>query len=135
VLIMRAIMDRGVTWMVLKQRRHIAIPVVYERPAGEGRRRARRVSVLAVLGRAEATGEDSVAPVRVDAEGIDFLITATDLVFGKDEVEPRADDRVYLMRGGKTLVYEVMPRVSGDPPWRWSDPQRTIRRVHAKLVN
>jgi len=129
-----SIMDRGVTWLALKQKRHLAIPVVYERPAGEGRRRARRVSVLAVLGRAEMTGENSVAPVRVDAEGIDFLIAAADLVFGRDEVEPRADDRVYLKRGGRTLVYEVMPRVSGEPPWRWSDPQRTLRRISGKLV-
>ena len=129
------LMDRGMTWLTLVQKRHLAIPVMYERPAGEGRTRARRVSVLAVLGRAEATGEDSIAPVRVDAEGIDFLIAAADLTFGRQEVEPRADDRVYLMRGGKTLVYEVMPRVSGEPPWRWSDPQRTIRRVSAKLVD
>jgi len=131
---MRAIMDRGVAWLALKQRRHIAIPVMYERPAGEGRKRARRVSVLAVLGRAEGTGEDSVAPVRVDAEGIDFLVAAADLTFGRREVEPRADDRVYLVRGGRTLVYEVMPRVTGEPPWRWSDPQRTVRRISAKLV-
>ncbi|MCL2001330.1 MAG: hypothetical protein FWG74_07845, partial [Planctomycetes bacterium] len=91
--------------------------------------------VMAVLGRLEATGEASVGPVRVDAEAIDFLIVAAELVFGNREVEPRSDDRVYLSRDGRTLVYEVMPRNSGNPPWRWSDPQRTIRRISVKLVD
>ena len=127
-------MSRGMAWLARMGQRHAGVPVVYERPAGEGRCRARRVAVLAVLGRAEATGEASVAPVRVDAEGIDFLVTAADLVFGRREVEPRSDDRVYVKRGGRTLVYEVMPRVPGETPWRWSDPQRTIKRISAKLV-
>ena len=100
------------SWLALKQRRH-----------------------LAVLGRTEATGEASVDSVRVDAEGVDFLIAAADLAFGRQEVEPRADDRVYLMRDGRTLVYEVLPQSGGSPPWRWSDPQRTIRRIAAKLID
>ena len=131
---MADMMSRGMAWLARMGQRHAAVPVVYERP-GEGRRRARRVEVMAVLGRAEATGEASVEPVRVDANGVDFLVAAADLVFGRQAVEPRSDDRVYLNRGGRTLVYEVLPRTSGNPPWRWSDPQRMIRRIHAKLID
>ena len=131
---MAGMMARGMAWLARMEQRHAAVPVVYERPGVEGRR-AKRVAVMAVHGRAEATGEASVDSVRVDAEGVDFLIAAADLAFGRHEVEPRADDRVYLKRGGRTLVYEVLPQTGGTPPWRWSDPQRTIRRIGAKLVN
>ena len=131
---MADMMSRGMAWLARMGRRHAAVPVVYERPGVEGRR-ARRVTLMAVLGRAEATGEASVDPVRVDAEGVDFLVAAADLVFGRREVEPRADDRVYLKRDGRTLVYEVLPSTGGAPPWRWSDPHRTIRRISAKLVD
>ena len=135
---MADMMARGMAWFARMGQRHAAIPVVYERPpshANTGSRRARRVTVLAVLGRPDATGEASVEPVRVDAEGVDFLVSAADLVFGRQMVEPRTDDRVYLKRDGRILVYEVMPRTSGSPPWRWSDPQQTIRRISAKRVD
>ena len=128
------LMSRGVAWLSKTLRHCAGVPVLYERPATDGRRRARRVVVMAVLGRAEATGEASVEPVRLDAEAVDFLVATADLVFGRQMVEPRTDDRVYLERDGRTLVYEVLPPSGGNPPWRWSDPQRTIRRIHAKLT-
>jgi hypothetical protein len=126
---------RGMAWLSRAVRLHAAIPVLYERPADGERKRARRVTVMAVLGRPEGVGEASIEPVRVDAEAVDFLISAADLVFGRQAVEPKPDDRVYLKRDGRTLIYEILPRTGGSPPWRWSDPQRTIRRIHAKLID
>lgn len=127
------LMSRGMRWLARWQRRHLAVPVVYERPASPGVR-ALLLSVPAVLGGAGATSDTSVGPMRLDADDVDFLIAEADLRADGVPVEPRADDRVYRSLDGTTHVYEVLPR-GGDKPWRWSDPQRTIRRIHARHVD
>ncbi len=128
------LMERGMAWLARMQRRHFAVPVTYERPSGAHGEsgEAIRIDCPAVLGQPGATGEESVAAIRIDADELDFLIAAADLVHCGRWLEPKPDDRIVFTRHGVTRVYEVLPR-GGGPPWRWSDPQKTIARIHAKL--
>ncbi len=124
---MTDLMERGMAWLARQQRRHCGVPAMYVRTARDGGEASRR-AVTAVLARPGAAGDLTVDPVRLDADEADFLVTATDLPF-----DPRADDRIEVARGGRTDAYAVLPR--GDaPPWRWSDPQRTIRRIHTRFI-
>ena len=135
-----SVLDRGMAWLAAKQRRHCARPVVYERADPEGGS-SRMIPVPAVLGMPGASGEASLEPFRIDSADIDFLIAAADLALDGRPVEPRVDDRVRMEANGRMCVYEVLPRANdprykgGNTPWRWSDPQQTIRRVHARLVD
>ncbi len=127
------LMTRGMRWLSRQQRRFLAVPVVYERPASPGAP-AFLLSVPAVPAGAGTTSDQSVDPMRLDADDVDFLIAEADLRVNGLAVEPRADDLIYRSAGGVTHVYEVLPR-GGEKPWRWSDPQRTIRRVHGRHVD
>lgn len=62
----------------------------------------------------------------------EFFLTVADMVAaGLDE--PRYGDRI--QRAGETDVYEVLdPQTIGEPAWRFSDNERTIYRIHTKLV-
>ena len=135
---MADLITRGMRWLSRWQRRQLAVPVVYERAASPDVE-AFMVSVPAVLGRVGATSDETVEPMRLDADDLDFLIAAADLCAGGAPIEPCADDRLYCSRDGTTHVYEVLPRGnasrSGEKPWRWSDPQQTIRRIHARHVD
>ena len=126
------LMSRAMTWLSRKQRQFLSRSVLYEHYDDEGVILWQRM-IPAVLGHADALGEASVEPVRIDANEIDFLIAADDLRMESDPIEPGANDRVYLIAAGRTCRYEVMSR--GGALWRWSDPQQTIRRVFAKLTD
>ena len=132
--------SRGMAWLVNKQRRHCSRPVVYERVDPDGGP-PRLIPVPAVLGQHGASAEASVQPIRIDSDDIDFLIAAADLVLDGQPVEPRVDDRIRMEANGRVRVYEVLPRGNdpryrgGNTPWRWSDPQQTIRRIRGKLVD
>ncbi len=130
---MNDLMARGMVWMRAQQRRCATVPAMYER-ADRGGGEPRLIAVRAVLGRPGAVGDKSVEPVRIDANDLDFLISAADLSLDGEPIEPRPDDRLLVTLNGRACVYEVLPGGEG-PPWRWSDPQRTVRRVHARLVD
>lgn len=108
------------------------VKVVYERGTGPS---------------IDSTGEITAARARsnaqrMDASGIttdvfieDWLIYADVLVLAGSRIEPQKGDRIKQVDDqGRTWVYEVMSRSSGDPCYRWSDPARTVRRIHTKLV-
>jgi len=123
------LMSKGMAWLGRMRRRHCSVPVVYER-AGHTELETRRLHVMAALGRSGAEAEASVPSLRIDAGEIDFLIAAADLSINGVPFEPGRDDRIILTAGGRIHVYDLLPR-GGDPPWRWSDPQKTTRRIHA----
>lgn len=87
------------------------------------RRGAEETPIRAVLGRtAFQSRNDRGVWVRVESR--DFIVTAGRLGF-----EPQAGDEIEC--GGAT--YEVLAP-DGEGVWRWSDPQRTAMRIHAKLT-
>jgi hypothetical protein len=68
---------------------------------------------------------------RVEWGDRDYLILASALAaLG----EPQVGDRVAETVEGVELVFEVKTPRTGEPAWRYSDPTRTVYRVHAKRV-
>ena len=81
------------------------------------------------LGKAIAAAEvEDEYGVRVGAEVMDFLILAAD--FSPTFGEPEAGDQIT----SDGTVFEVMS-LAGQGQWRWSDPHRTVMRIHAKQVS
>lgn len=64
----------------------------------------------------------------------DYLIPAEDLQVGGVQFEPNRGDQLAETLEGTTEVYEIVSPNTGEPAWRWSDPQHTIFRVHTKQV-
>jgi hypothetical protein len=89
--------------------------------------------LLAAAGSSLLRVRDSAGSTKVERTECDFLITAADLVIGGRVVEPKAGDRVHVAAGTKTLIFQVMAP-TGEPPFRYSDPARTILRIHTKHV-
>ena len=124
------LMSKGMAWLGKMRRRHGSTLVVYER-AGHTEAETRRLRVMAALGRSGAEAEGSVPSLRIDAGDIDFLIAAADLALDGVPFEPGRDDRIILAANGGIHVYDLLPR-DGDPPWRWSDPQKTTYRISGR---
>ena len=64
---------------------------------------------------------------RIEWGEIDLLLPASNFT-------PAAGDRVAITIRDSEILYEVKPP-SGEPAWRWSDPQRTTWRIHLKRVD
>ena len=95
----------------------LAHPVVYFHRGAEGK------AVCAVVGRtAFRLADDYGRAMRLVTR--DFIVPATELA-----VEPEPGDIVN--EDGRE--YEVLSP-GGEPCWRWSDPQRTARRIHTKQI-
>lgn len=58
----------------------------------------------------------------------DYLIPVSALT-----AEPVQGDRVQEVMNGVRVTFEVLPTL-GEPAWRYSDPLRTVYRVHVKEV-
>jgi hypothetical protein len=91
--------------------------VVYRRGNDE-------VQLNAVLGQTEYETTDEYG-LTVGTHIVDFLILAADLTLG----DPQPGDRIVV----DDVAYEVEP-IASEGHWRWSDPRRTIMRIHAKQV-
>lgn len=86
------------------------------------------VALVAVAGSsqfAEQTGEGYVET----AETRDFLILAADLKFGNEPVRPERGDTITEVVDGVEQTYPLYSP-TGDRFYNWSDPYRTILRVH-----
>lgn len=87
-----------------------------------------QVTLTAVVGRtAFASNEQGAA--RVEFGDRDYLIAVADLVIGGRAVEPADGDTVTDADGQR---FEVKRPGTGEPAWRYSDPQRTTYRLHTK---
>jgi hypothetical protein len=58
----------------------------------------------------------------------DYLVAVADL-----PAEPERGDRIAETINGQAVTFEVMAPAS-EPAWRYSDPARTVYRIHAKEV-
>ena len=96
------------------------VAVTYERGTGS-------VSVTAVPGRTEYETTD-VQGYGIMAVSRDFLIRCSELVIDSEEITPEAGDTITEGTG----TYEVSD--AGGEVWRYSDPYRTVYRIHTKEV-
>jgi hypothetical protein len=109
------------------------LPAMEQKAAGETvtyTRGAESITLAAaVVGRTVfASNEEGAA--RISFGDRDYLIGVADLTFGA----PRIGDRVTQTIDGADVVFEIKDLDTGEPPWRFSDPDRTTWRVHVKRV-
>jgi hypothetical protein len=123
---MADMLQAGTAWLAGKLRQHVSRQVVYERGTDS-------VVVQATPGKTEfeqtdAQGFKTVSEVR------DWLIPATELVLADVLTLPERGDRIRETEGDVVHVYEVVP-VGGEPPYRFTDPYRTLLRVHVREID
>lgn len=120
-------LQRAHEWLESKRDTHATRSVTYTDGVNS-------VVVSATVG---ATSFDQLDEYRVvqKIQSHDFLILAADLILAYVVVLPNAGDQIRELRGGKTLVYEVMALSGTDRPWRYSDSHRRTLRVHTKHVD
>lgn len=92
------------------------------------------VAITAWVGRSQDAADAEGQGLRVEYGDRDYLIEAADLVLGGAATEPAGADRITETVNGVATVFEVMPLNTGAAGWRWSDPARTVYRVHTKRV-
>lgn len=87
--------------------------------------------VTAVVGstRFEQTGSDGL---RVRVRIRDYLIDASDYAINGAAVEPQSGDEILQTLGGATRIFEVASPGGAEPPWRYSDQERTRYRIHTR---
>ncbi|MCC6165103.1 MAG: hypothetical protein IT182_17295 [Acidobacteria bacterium] len=125
---MANLLQKGVEWLDVRRKAHLASSVVYTRP-----------SILGFVGLQATLGETVFD--QVDEHGVvhrfesrDFLITAADLVLGGSVTLPVAGDRITVTINGMSRVHEVM--APGDEqPYRFCDPHRVTMRIHTKFIS
>lgn len=72
---------------------------------------------------------------RLEFGELDVLIRADELILSGSRVDPARGDAIALTLNGTAITVEVMPPNSDEPPWRWSDPQRELLRIHCKRIS
>jgi hypothetical protein len=75
--------------------------------------------------------------VTVSFDSTDFIGKAEELVLDEEPtsgpVTPQRGDCILKLAGTSTLEYEVLC-LNSQPPYRYSDPERSSIRIHCKLV-
>lgn len=94
------------------------------------RRGSETVEIPVVFGQHRGSAEVSPGAV-IDAERIDFIIRAANLMLGGERVLPQDGDEIDVTIGGTLVRYSVAPS-EGDPCFRACDPLGTALRVKAQ---
>ena len=123
---MSDLLQTGEAWLEAQRRAHMAHTVTYSR--GED-----SVDVPATVGHTpfEQVGEYGVSH-RIESR--DFIVTTADLVLAEVETLPLAGDQIRETQGAVVYVHEVMSP-GGEPPFRFTGPERISLRIHTKFVD
>lgn len=112
--------DNG--WLSTQVQTAAAASVTYARGA-------ETATVTAVVGRT-VFASNAEGAARVEFGDRDYLILAADLVAANANwTKPAIGDRITDSEG---RVFEVVTPDTGEPAWRYSDPQHTTWRIHTK---
>jgi len=122
------LLQRGAAFLEEQRHQHMTRPVVYLRGGAS-------VEVQATIGRTVFDQQDQFGVLH-RTESRDYLIRAVDLVLAGEPTLPKAGDRVREPAGAGALLYEVMAPSGGggEPPFRYSDPERITLRIHTKFI-
>lgn len=71
---------------------------------------------------------------RIEFGELDVFVRADELLVSGAKISPAKGDRIALTLNGTAVTLELMTPSSGEPPWRYSDPQRELFRIHCKRV-
>jgi len=116
----------GQQWLASKLKSHASSTVVYVQGANQ-------VSVSATIGRTLMKLDDGYGGIRMQWTDRDFLIAPLDLIIAGLAITPERGDTILETVGTKVYTYEVNAP-GGEPAWRWSDPHRSLYRIHTKEI-
>jgi len=122
---MTDLLQQGSEFLEDQRHKHMMRPVTYLR-GGES------AQVQATVGRTVFEQQDQFGAIQ-RTETRDYLVRAQDLVLGGAQALPGAGDRVREPSGTAALLYEVMS-IGSEPPFRFSDPERTTLRIHTTFI-
>jgi hypothetical protein len=108
----------GETWFRSQRREHLATEVSYQPAIGT----TRTVRATVVVGRWESI---DAAGQMLRTETQDFFVDTTDLA-----QDPKKGDRIVA----GDVTYEVMVPPGAEHHWRWSDRNKTLRRIHTMVT-
>lgn len=110
------------------------LPQKLQQAAGVGSltytRGAESITLEPWVGRTAFASNRPDGTARLEWGDRDYLVRVSELTFG----EPAEGDRITETIEGVDCVFEVMQPDTGEPPWRFADPQRTMYRLHVKQV-
>lgn len=115
-------------WLNPMLKEAAGVDVSYARVAGDP-----AFTLTAVVGRTAFATNGEIA--RIQFGDRDYLINRADLTVSGAEVLPAIGDRITETIDGVGVVFEVMTPDTGEPAWRWSDPARSVYRIHCKRVS
>lgn len=117
----------GLAWLTQQLKDHASQTVVYVRGYDS-------VEIQATFGQKLLKIDNGFGGIRLQWTDCDFLLPAADLYFSYgDPIIPHRGDLIYLTIGEQTQTFEVFP-FGNEAPWRFSDPNQSMIRVHAKLI-
>ncbi len=122
---MTDLLSRGLSWLEDQRHQHLTRTVTYQRGGSE-------VELAATIGRTVFEQDDHAGGL-TRIESRDFLIRAADLVLATETILPKPGDRIRESDAITIYTYEVMAPGT-EPPWRYSDVNRTTLRIHTKHV-
>jgi hypothetical protein len=108
----------GETWFRSQRREHLATEVSYQPTIGT----TRTVRATVVVGRWESI-DSAGQMLRTDTQ--DFFVDTTDLA-----QDPKKGDKIVA----GSFTYEVMIPPGAEHHWRWSDRNKTLRRIHTMVT-
>ncbi len=117
---MSNILKKGIDFLAEKLKAHASEIVVYKRGLDT-------ITIQATSGKTNYQIEDE-SGFKIGGLVIDFLFAAQDLVINGTQTTPQAGDQIKI----NSAIYEVM--FLPDGCWRYSDPYRTIIRLHTKEI-
>ena len=120
-------MSRAQAWLNSKMQTAAGVSIVYTRGAYT-------VDLTPWVGRT-VFASNLEGNARIEWGDRDYLITAAQLILNGSVVEPAVGDRITETVGGTSMAFEAMRPDTGEPCWRYSDPGRTLLRVHTKRVS
>ncbi len=117
---MSNIFKKGIEFLTEKLKAHASETVIYKRGLDT-------INIQATFGKTDYKTEDE-SGFQIGGAIIDFLFAAEDLVIDGTQTTPRAGDQIQT----DSTIYEAMFLPTGY--WRYSDPYRTMIRLHTKEV-
>lgn len=121
---MADMLARGMEWLTGQLRQHASQEVTYTLGS------LTITAVPATIG--ESTFErESQDGLRTDVRSKDFLIPTADLQVDGTPVEPEPGALITVPGLG---TYEVFTPGGSEPAWRYSDPHRTMLRIHTREI-
>lgn len=117
---MTNLLKNGIDFLAQKLKAYASETVIYKRGLNS-------ISIQATFGKTDYQIEDD-SGLKIGGSVIDFLFAAQDLVINGTQTTPQAGDQIQI----NSAIYEAM--FLPDGYWRYSDPYRTIIRLHTKEI-